>query len=157
VLVAAARRPVSTTVCAGHGTEPVNQFSVGRGDYTKERENWLGEISLDYAISQIKAGKNKAQPVTLAGTDSQFDKGGGNVFDNWQVMVCSGTGKLLAYEPLSPSNTPCKLARPSRVLAFRYATGLTVIMDAVIILSMSELAIPPANRLERLGGDREDQ
>ena len=35
----------------------LNQFSVGRGDYTKERKNWLDEITLDNAISQIKAGK----------------------------------------------------------------------------------------------------
>lgn len=35
----------------------LNQFTVGRGDYTKEREKWLGDISLDNAISQIKAGK----------------------------------------------------------------------------------------------------
>jgi len=42
----------------------LNQFSVGRGDYTKERENWLGKITLDDAISRIKADKNKAQPVT---------------------------------------------------------------------------------------------
>jgi len=40
----------------------LNQFSVGRGDYAKERENWLGDISLDDAISQIKAGKKKTQP-----------------------------------------------------------------------------------------------
>ena len=40
----------------------LNQFSVGRGDYTKERENWLGEMTLDEAISQIKAGKNKTKP-----------------------------------------------------------------------------------------------
>ena len=40
----------------------LNQFSVGRGDYTKERENWLGGITLDNAIAQIKAEKNKAQP-----------------------------------------------------------------------------------------------
>jgi len=40
----------------------LNQFSLGRGDYTKDREKWLGNISLDDAISQIKAGKNKAQP-----------------------------------------------------------------------------------------------
>ena len=39
----------------------LNQFSVGRGDYTKERVNWLGDISLDDAISQIKAGKKKTQ------------------------------------------------------------------------------------------------
>ena len=35
----------------------LNQFSLGRGDYTKERENWLGEINLDDDITQIKAGK----------------------------------------------------------------------------------------------------
>lgn len=40
----------------------LNQFSLGRGDYTKDREKWLGNISLDDAISQIKPGKNKAQP-----------------------------------------------------------------------------------------------
>ena len=40
----------------------LNQFSVGRGDYTKERDNWLGDISMDDAIAQIKAEKNKAQP-----------------------------------------------------------------------------------------------
>ena len=35
----------------------LNQFSVGRGDYTKERKNWLDEMNLDNAISQINAGK----------------------------------------------------------------------------------------------------
>lgn len=40
----------------------LNQFSVGRGDYTKEREKWLVDISLDDAIAQIKAGKMRAQP-----------------------------------------------------------------------------------------------
>ena len=25
----------------------LNQFSVGRGDYTKEREQWLGDISME--------------------------------------------------------------------------------------------------------------
>ena len=40
----------------------LNQFSVGRGDYTKARENWLDEISMDEAIAQIKAEKIKAQP-----------------------------------------------------------------------------------------------
>jgi len=39
----------------------LNQFSVGRGDYTKERYTWLNDISMDDAIAQIKAGKNKAQ------------------------------------------------------------------------------------------------
>jgi hypothetical protein len=35
----------------------LNQFSIGCGDYTKEREKWLSDISLDDAITQIKAGK----------------------------------------------------------------------------------------------------
>jgi len=37
-----------------------NQFSMGQGDYTKEREKWLGEISLDEAISQIKSHRENA-------------------------------------------------------------------------------------------------
>jgi len=41
----------------------LNQFSIGRGDYTKERAKWIGDISLDDAISQIKAGKNQIQPL----------------------------------------------------------------------------------------------
>jgi len=44
----------------------LNQFSIGQGDYTKEREKWLGDISLDDAISQIKAKRNKAQPGCLS-------------------------------------------------------------------------------------------
>jgi hypothetical protein len=39
----------------------LNQFSIGQGDYTKEREKWLGDISMDDAITQIKAERNKAQ------------------------------------------------------------------------------------------------
>jgi hypothetical protein len=39
----------------------LNQFSIGHGDYTKERENWLGDISLDDAISQIKAEREKVK------------------------------------------------------------------------------------------------
>ncbi len=30
------------------------QFSVGEGDYTKERKKWLGDISLAEAIAQMK-------------------------------------------------------------------------------------------------------
>jgi hypothetical protein len=37
----------------------MNQFSVGQGDYTKDREEWLADLSLDDAISEIKAGKKK--------------------------------------------------------------------------------------------------
>ena len=38
----------------------LNQFSIGRGDYTKEREKWLGDISMDDAISQIRTEREKA-------------------------------------------------------------------------------------------------
>lgn len=37
----------------------LNQFSMGQGDYTKEREKWLGDITLDDAITQIKAQRKK--------------------------------------------------------------------------------------------------
>jgi hypothetical protein len=37
----------------------LNQFSVGQGDYTKERKQWLDDFSLDDVISQIKTGKDK--------------------------------------------------------------------------------------------------
>lgn len=36
----------------------LNQFSIGRCDYTKERENWLRDISIDDAIAQIKTKPN---------------------------------------------------------------------------------------------------
>jgi NAD dependent epimerase/dehydratase family enzyme len=32
----------------------LNQFSIGLGDYTKDREEWLSDISLDDVISQMK-------------------------------------------------------------------------------------------------------
>ncbi|NWH06626.1 hypothetical protein [Desulfobacter latus] len=35
----------------------LNQFSVGQGDYTKERHTWLNDISMNDVISQIKAEK----------------------------------------------------------------------------------------------------
>ncbi len=40
----------------------LNQFTVGQGDYTKERNSWLDEISMDDAIAQIKAKKDASQP-----------------------------------------------------------------------------------------------
>jgi hypothetical protein len=46
----------------------LNQFSADRGEYTKEHENWLDEITLDDAISQIIAGKNKVHPCPLSGS-----------------------------------------------------------------------------------------
>jgi hypothetical protein len=32
----------------------LNQFSMGLGDYTCDREQWLGDISLNEALAQIK-------------------------------------------------------------------------------------------------------
>jgi hypothetical protein len=37
-----------------------NQFSLGQGDYTKEREKWLADVSLDEAISRIKSQRENA-------------------------------------------------------------------------------------------------
>ena len=31
-----------------------NQFTVGSGDYTKEREQWLGELTLDQIVEEIR-------------------------------------------------------------------------------------------------------
>lgn len=42
----------------------MNQFSVGQGDYTKERNKWLDKISMDDAIAKIKSCKNNSQPNT---------------------------------------------------------------------------------------------
>ena len=36
----------------------LNQFSVGTGDYTRDRENWLKDLSLEEMISEIKS-RNK--------------------------------------------------------------------------------------------------
>lgn len=37
----------------------LNQFSMGKGDYTKEREKWLDDLSLKDAISRIKAERTQ--------------------------------------------------------------------------------------------------
>lgn len=34
-----------------------NQFSIGSGDYTKDREQWLGELSLEQIVEEITAGR----------------------------------------------------------------------------------------------------
>jgi hypothetical protein len=34
-----------------------NQFTVGTGDYTKEREQWLGELNLDQIVDEITANR----------------------------------------------------------------------------------------------------
>jgi len=35
----------------------LNQFSLGAGDYTKDREIWLKKLSLEEIISEIKSRK----------------------------------------------------------------------------------------------------
>lgn len=44
----------------------LNQFTLGNGDYTKNRGEWLNQITMDDAIAQIKSGKKAAQPVASA-------------------------------------------------------------------------------------------
>lgn len=44
----------------------LNQFSVGRGDYTKAHGKRLDEITLDDAIARIEASKKTARPIASA-------------------------------------------------------------------------------------------
>jgi len=39
-----------------------NDFSTGYGDYTKEREEWLGELSLDDIVSEIRRMRKLCPP-----------------------------------------------------------------------------------------------
>jgi hypothetical protein len=41
----------------------LNQFSVGQGDYTKDRNKWLDKITMDDAIAQIKSSKRAPQQM----------------------------------------------------------------------------------------------
>jgi hypothetical protein len=36
-----------------------NQFTVGSGDYTQDREQWLGELSLDQIVAEIKTNRHE--------------------------------------------------------------------------------------------------
>ena len=37
----------------------LSQFTSGSGDYTKERDQWLGDLSLEQITSEIKAKRNR--------------------------------------------------------------------------------------------------
>lgn len=37
----------------------LSQFSTGSGDYTQERDQWLGNLSLEQITSEIKAKREK--------------------------------------------------------------------------------------------------
>jgi hypothetical protein len=37
----------------------LNQFTLGHGDYTKEREAWLKDLSFDDIVSGVKEQRNK--------------------------------------------------------------------------------------------------
>ncbi len=39
----------------------LNQFSVGQGDYTKDRRKWLDKITMEDAIAQMKSGKKNTR------------------------------------------------------------------------------------------------
>lgn len=41
----------------------LNQFTLGRGDYTSDREQWLGNITLDEALAQIKGMQHKPRKL----------------------------------------------------------------------------------------------
>jgi hypothetical protein len=40
----------------------LNQFSIGYGNYTEEREALFGNLTLDEIISEIKQSRSKASP-----------------------------------------------------------------------------------------------
>jgi len=35
----------------------VQQFDLGKGDYTKEREQWLAKVSIEEVAEQVRAGE----------------------------------------------------------------------------------------------------
>jgi len=37
----------------------LQQFELGSGDYTRDREEWLGDISVDDAVADIKSHRRK--------------------------------------------------------------------------------------------------
>lgn len=39
----------------------LSQFSSGSGDYTKERDQWLGDLSLEQIASEIKAKRSRRE------------------------------------------------------------------------------------------------
>ena len=39
----------------------LRQFSSGSGDYTKERDQWLGDLTLEQITSEIKTKRNRRE------------------------------------------------------------------------------------------------
>ena len=39
----------------------LNQFRAGSGDYTKERGQWLDDLSLEQIVSEIKSQRRKSR------------------------------------------------------------------------------------------------
>ena len=37
----------------------LQQFELGSGDYTRDRDEWLGDISVDDAVADIKSRREK--------------------------------------------------------------------------------------------------
>lgn len=42
----------------------LGQFTLGSGDYTQERQQWLDNLSLDDILAAIKARRNNAATVS---------------------------------------------------------------------------------------------
>jgi hypothetical protein len=42
----------------------LSQFRAGSGDYTKEREQWLDDLSLEQVVTGIKAKRKKPHRTT---------------------------------------------------------------------------------------------
>jgi Mg/Co/Ni transporter MgtE len=47
------------TLCVVDALRFFNQFTVGTSDYTKEREQWLGELTLDQIVEEITANRTE--------------------------------------------------------------------------------------------------
>ena len=66
----------------------LNQFSVSRGDDTKDRSKWLDKITMDDAIAQIKSGKKSAQPIASVDFQGSAELS----------VICKGKNLCKAFE-----------------------------------------------------------
>ena len=59
----------------------LNQFSSGSGDYTNERDQWLGNLSLEQITSKLKTKRDKVVDIlgndTMTIVDVSVGKNGG--------------------------------------------------------------------------------
>jgi len=43
-------------------TRFLQQFDSGKGDYTKEREQWLGKVSIDQVVKEVRLVEDGPNP-----------------------------------------------------------------------------------------------